>query len=311
MRNDMRSVLFARSPKIQRAQSVDPLPLVPAPVSPPRGTGASTTAEDHARDALESDIHILTLSDFLREQPMDWCMSMNDSAHPAQDKLVMTPSTQLSPESPCSVAFQPPLSPTPLAFCHSQCTCDAHFTQMNPARGAGAAQDRKARFLETDGFYIKSEYIEDPNTDSSSSCDSEGGEDKERRRKRQRGYEKAYRVKKREEHKRMQREWIQLESQLYSKRAQQAHTVQFKNMTTCTARDRLWQLYQEERALHKDRIAIITAGRWETFFLIQKIDDKNAKLKTMCDWEALSDISLGMSLTKPFIPPPVAFSWDA
>lgn len=69
----------------------------------PRSTPAAVA------DALETDIHVRTLNEFLAEQPFDWSPT-------AVTVLKQSPPSQICPESPCSVAFETAPHPLPAYY---------------------------------------------------------------------------------------------------------------------------------------------------------------------------------------------------
>lgn len=132
--------------------------------------------------------------------------------------------------------------------------------------------------------------------------------------------------------KQMRREWLFLETMLFSHQAQRAQGI--SQATSATQQQRLvrlqaqiMQLHLEEQALERDNLLLFTAGKWQELFEIQvqEPEDPEAEPKapevpgmkkhrpklpqTMREWEMLADSALGLSYTKPFVPSSFSFSW--
>lgn len=158
-------------------------------------------------DALETDIHVLTLNEFLAEQPFDWSLT-------AAVVLKQSLPSQICPESPCSVAFETAPHSSP-AYCGPQ-------SGILEPLDVGTCADDELQSLwlllhETDGngdqvHAVKREYPQpqqqqllqaasaaqaysQPHSHYADFLSQDVG--KERLRKRQRMYEQKYRKKKR------------------------------------------------------------------------------------------------------------------
>lgn len=157
-------------------------------------------------DALETDIHVLTLNDFLAEQPFNWELPA------AAAVLKQCPPFQICPESPCSVALETapdgvPASCGPLQnvgiepFDVSTCADDAllyswlflHETGGDGGRAREYPQQQE-QLPPLQATRAPQTYPQPHSLNGDFSSQDVG---KERLRKRQRMYEQKYRKKKR------------------------------------------------------------------------------------------------------------------
>ncbi|GAB9477581.1 hypothetical protein Gpo141_00014676, partial [Globisporangium polare] len=237
-------------------------------------------------DALETDIHVLTLNDFLAEQPFNWELPA------AAAVLKQCPPFQICPESPCSVALETapdgvPASCGPLQsvgiepFDVSTCADDAllyswlflHETGGDVGRAREYPQQQE-QLPPLQATRAPQTYPQPHSLNGDFSSQDVG---KERLRKRQRMYEQKYRKKKRTNFKQMRREWLFLETMLLSHQAQRAQgipqatsrTQQQQQQPRVRLQAQVVQLHLEEQAIGRDNLLLDTAVKWQKFFELQ------------------------------------------
>ncbi|CAH0482919.1 unnamed protein product [Peronospora belbahrii] len=118
-------------------------------------------------------------------------------------------------------------------------------------------------------------------------------EDKERLRRRQRGYEKRYRGRKRRDLKVQRDMWLALEMKLDDARKKFCRPyVRTKARESDTLRCKMLRLKLEERALRQDQIAMRSLQSWEEISRIREYSDKS-QLHTASEWRHSADKVIG------------------
>ncbi|KAF1790603.1 hypothetical protein GQ600_27259 [Phytophthora cactorum] len=118
-------------------------------------------------------------------------------------------------------------------------------------------------------------------------------EDKERLRRRQRGYEKRYRGRKRRDLKLQRDDWLALEMKLDASRKKHCRPyVRIEQGGRDSLRYKLLLLKLEERALRQDHIAMRSLQAWEEISRIREYSDKE-QLRSVSEWRHSADKVIG------------------
>ncbi|KAL4085531.1 hypothetical protein PRIC1_015125 [Phytophthora ramorum] len=103
-------------------------------------------------------------------------------------------------------------------------------------------------------------------------------DDRERLRRRQRGYEKRYRGRKRRDLKQQRDTWLALEMKLDATR--QKHCKPFVRRASTSRRNQMLLLLQEERALRQDQVAMKTLQAWEEVSRIREYRTRTSSARS-------------------------------
>ncbi|KAG4044124.1 hypothetical protein PC123_g20421 [Phytophthora cactorum] len=231
--------------------------------------------------AEELDAHFLALDDFhsmlLQD---DWVSPKVTAVECSFNFIRATPS--IAPSSPSSVVHLPPCYPP-----------SEGFDNYEPV----IKQEPLAPSYHTETVFIKPEleHVElvprYSTRDDRDSIISE--EDKERLRRRQRGYEKRYRGRKRRDLKLQRDDWLALEMKLDASRKKHCRPyVRIEQGGRDSLRYKLLLLKLEERALRQDHIAMRSLQAWEEISRIREYSDKE-QLRSVSEWRHSADKVIG------------------
>ncbi|KAL3657204.1 hypothetical protein V7S43_017864 [Phytophthora oleae] len=255
--------------------------------------------------AEELDVHFLLLDDFHS------MLLQEDSLMPkvtAVNSFIRPNGNCSSPNSPSSVVYLPPCYPPVDGFDDA-----AAFIKQEPLPF-------------TPEVFIKPKPKHDVDYRSVSSLQPvpvrvvrdhpANDEDKERLRRRQRGYEKRYRGRKRRDLKSQRDTWLALELKLDATRQKYCKPyVCVEQGGNESLRYKLLLLKLEERALRQDKVSMETLQKWEQISRIREYSDKD-ELRTVSEWRHSADkvvgfcAGLGPNRFHPYAPMPQRhFSW--
>uniref|UniRef100_A0AAV1U4T9 BZIP domain-containing protein n=1 Tax=Peronospora matthiolae TaxID=2874970 RepID=A0AAV1U4T9_9STRA len=228
--------------------------------------------------AEELDIHFLALEEF-------HSMLLQDSAIDTSNCTQPTASMDcVSPSSPSSVMYLPPCEDS-----DNTCPSPKHDPYapavVFPTSNTHAVIKPELAPTQTYPHPVPVPVIlDDIVTDD---------EDKERLRRRQRGYEKRYRGRKRRDLKTQRDMWLALEMKLDDARRKVCRPyVRVETATGDLLRVQVLLLKLEERALRQDRIAMRSLQAWEEISRIREYSDKN-QLRTASEWQHSADKVIG------------------
>uniref|UniRef100_M4BUH9 Uncharacterized protein n=1 Tax=Hyaloperonospora arabidopsidis (strain Emoy2) TaxID=559515 RepID=M4BUH9_HYAAE len=227
--------------------------------------------------AEELDIHFLALDEFHSMLLRD---STIDTSNCTQSTALMD---CVSPSSPSSVMYMPPCEDgdnTRLFPKH-----DPYAPVVFPTSNTHTVIKPELATTQTYPHPVPVPVIlDDIVTDD---------EDKERLRRRQRGYEKRYRGRKRRDLKMQRDMWLALEMKLDDARRKVCRPyVRVEMANSDTLRVKVLLLKLEERALRQDRIAMRSLQAWEEISRIREYSDKN-QLRTASEWQHSADKVIG------------------
>ncbi|RLN63613.1 hypothetical protein BBJ28_00004829 [Nothophytophthora sp. Chile5] len=220
-----------------------------------------------------------------------------------------------SPSSPSSVAYPPPhyqMSPLkPDAGQFARVMVERAVLITAAARSQSVAIKLEPELVSVPtatGYHQPLPLSED-------SYGSATEEDRERVRRRQRGYEKTYRARKREELEKTRKIWLALEMKLDAARKKHCQPlVRVKLAKTTKHQVKMKWLLEEERALRRDRVALESLRAWDEISLIREYVDKTV-LRTMSEWQHNTEkvigrnMGLGPSKFNPYAPFELNFTW--
>lgn len=253
--------------------------------------------------AEELDVHYLALDDF-------HSMLLQEDSFASKDTAVnsfLHPNESCSsPNSPSSVVYLPPCHPPTDGF-------DDPLTF-----------NKQELLTFTPEFFIKMEPKHDVDNQPVSNHPQPvpvravptNDEDKERLRRRQRGYEKRYRGRKRRDLKSQRDTWLALELKLDATRQKYCKPyVRVEQGNNESLRYKLLLLKLEERALRQDKVSMETLKKWEQISRIREYSDKD-ELRTISEWRHSADkiigfcAGLGPNRFHPYAPMPQRhFRW--
>ncbi|RLN72162.1 hypothetical protein BBJ28_00005969 [Nothophytophthora sp. Chile5] len=221
-----------------------------------------------------------------------------------------------SPSSPSSVAYPPPyyqlslLKPDAGQFARVMVERAVLITAA--ARSQSVAIKSEPEFVSVPPA---TSYHQPLPLSEDTSYGSAGEEDRERVRRRQRGYEKTYRARKRVELEKTRKIWLALEMKLDAARKKHCRPlVRAKLAKTAPLQAKMKRLLEEERALRRDRVALETLRAWDEISLIREYVDKKV-LRTMSEWQHNTEkvigrnMGLGPSKFSPYAPIQLNFTW--
>ncbi|KAI9918257.1 hypothetical protein PsorP6_012070 [Peronosclerospora sorghi] len=223
--------------------------------------------------AEELDINFLALDDFHSTLLQDVTV---DNSFPCHSAALLTDCG-----SPSSVMYLP------------QCGGYDEYPPLVKDEQLRGGNENVANKLDTGPYVSETKYLQPFPLDAIQNDMISDDEDKERLRRRQRGYEKRYRGRKRRDLK-MQRDlWLALEMKLDDTRKQLCRPyVRVELGNRETLRHKLLLLKLEERALRYDQIAMRSLQSWEEISRIREYSDKD-QLRTASEWRHSADKVIG------------------
>ncbi|KAG7383110.1 hypothetical protein PHYBOEH_010084 [Phytophthora boehmeriae] len=254
----------------------------------------------------EFEIHITALNDFQSTVPMDGGSSGWD--HPQFSPSDISP---YSPSSPSSVALRYPLSPL-------KAEPIEHHRVVVPEIVRISGFDDNVVIKTEPNHSVDYVAMPAPNYHHSLCVHRPPApvyDERERLRRRQRGYEKRYRGRKRTDLKNQRDTWLGLEMELTD--ARKKHCQPFVRATlsaNAPIKTKLQHLLQEERALKHDRIAMLSLCAWEKISRIREYTDKD-ELRTVSEWHHNAEKVIGQCgmvgrrRFNPYAPLALNFTW--
>ncbi|KAK1946874.1 hypothetical protein P3T76_002426 [Phytophthora citrophthora] len=256
--------------------------------------------------AEELDIHYFALDDF-------HSMLLQDDSYTSKDIPMNSFSRPTgscsSPSSPSSVVYLPPCYPPTDGFDQDSPFIKQELLTFTPE------------------FFTKPEPKHDVDYRSVSThpqpvpvrvvrSSPANEENKERLRRRQRGYEKRYRGRKRRDLKSQRDTWLALELKLDATRQKYCKPyIRVEQDGNESLRYKLLLLKLEERALRHDKVSMETLEKWEQISRIREYSDKD-ELRTISEWRHSADkvigfcAGLGLNRFHPYAPMPQRhFRW--
>uniref|UniRef100_H3GK85 Uncharacterized protein n=1 Tax=Phytophthora ramorum TaxID=164328 RepID=H3GK85_PHYRM len=257
--------------------------------------------------AEELGIYVMTLDDFC----VDGCVGRKPATSTACFSDMTAPTAPCaSPSSPSSVVYLSPFyPPSPLKAVDCPPAVAPEILRFSGAPDDIFIKPELVDFvvpLSTPTYPLQPVPVhvihEAPTTD-----------DRERLRRRQRGYEKRYRGRKRRDLKQQRDTWLALEMKLDATR--QKHCKPFVRRASTSRRNQMLLLLQEERALRQDQVAMKTLQAWEEVSRIREYSDKD-ELRTLSEWRHSAEkvigqcAMLGPRRFHPYAPmAPQHFTW--
>ncbi|ETI46194.1 hypothetical protein F441_09355 [Phytophthora nicotianae CJ01A1] len=222
--------------------------------------------------AEELDAHFLALDDFHSMLLQDDWVSPKVTG--VECSISFIHPTQ--PTSPSSVVYLPSCYPPSEGF-------DEPFIK----------QEHLDSSYRTEMVFTKPEIELVPRVSTRGHEDTISEEDKERLRRRQRGYEKSYRGRKRRDLKAHRDEWLALEMKLFADRKKRCRPyVRVEQGGQDSLRYKLLLLKLEERALRQDLITLRSLQAWEKISRIREYSDKD-QLRSVSEWRHSADKVIG------------------
>ncbi|KAG7377562.1 hypothetical protein PHYPSEUDO_011482 [Phytophthora pseudosyringae] len=245
--------------------------------------------------AEELDAHFLALDDFhallLQDDVAAFKVTAVDSSFAYLDATATA-----SPSSPSSVVYVPPCYPPLDGVADNEPLIKQEHTPAStatvplyPEPVFVAKPESKHAFR----HYRMNHRLPRPVPVRVIRDDAISEEAKERLRRRQRGYEKRYRGRKRTDLKVQRDMWLSLEMQLDA--ARKAHCRPYSRVELGgreSLRCQLLLLKLEERALRQDQVAMRTLQAWEEISRIREYSDKD-QLRTVSEWRHSADKVVG------------------
>ncbi|CAI5731543.1 unnamed protein product [Peronospora destructor] len=229
--------------------------------------------------AEDLDIHLLAMDDFHSTLLQDFPMGNSSSLN-----LPTTSKDCVSPSSHSSVVYLPPCK----GFAEDYPPLmKQEIPVVTPCNDNVFVKPKHTRYL-SENTYLQPLPVYVIHDDTISD-----DEDKERLRRRQRGYEKRYRGRKRRDLKVQRDMWLALEMKLDDTRKKFCRPyVRTEAGNHDTLRCKLLLLKLEERALRQDQIAMRSLQAWEKISRIREYSDKN-QLRTTSEWRHSADKIIG------------------